>query len=929
MRSWWGKSSSKKKASKENFISTLHQKLKTTPEGKQSSRSGGSRRHCNDTVSELGSQSRAESRSTSPSKKVYRCQSFAERTDAQPLPLPGPHPAAVGRTDSEISVSAKPRLEKGAKTSLFLPLPKPACIRNRANATDLDGDLVTASFSSDCSIDSDDPADSRNRSPLANDYDNGTRTALSSSSGPLPSPFWLTLHRQFPVTHPLFLVSPPQLSPPTSSYLNSLSARPEQLLVLPLRTQPRPQTPHPTAELPSPVVIAIDPNEKVPFHVAFSSAPDSSKSSPSRSPINGFGTEQVVNSAFWAGKPYADVTLHGSGYCSSAGSGQNSAQNSMGGDMSGQLFWQQSRGSPEYSPIPSPRMASPGPSSRIQSGAVTPIHPRAGEAAIESQTSWPDDGKQQSHRLPLPPVTISNSSPFSHSNSAATSPQVPRSPGRIENSVSLESHWKKGKLLGRGTFGHVYVGFNSDSGEMCAMKEVTLFDDAKSKESAKQLMQVGDKLYIYLEYVSGGSIYKLLQDYGQFGELAIRSYTQQILSGLAYLHSKQTVHRDIKGANILVDPNGRVKLADFGMAKHIAGQSCPLSFKGSPYWMAPEVIKNSNGCNLAVDIWSLGCTVLEMATTKPPWNQYEGVAAMFKIGNSKELPAIPDHLSDDGKDFVRKCLQRNPSCRPTAAELLEHPFVQHAATLERPILDSEPSDISPGVVNGVKNLQYGCCLIPLPAVNLYEGVPKEPCKTGIGQVRNYSPLDSERLAVHSSRVSTAPYASDILIPKNKSCPVSPIGSPLLHPRSPQHLNGRLSPSPISSPRTTSGSSTPLTGGSGAIPFNHLKQPVYLQEGFGSMPKPSNSFYCNGPFRDSNSDIFRGMQPGSHIFSDLLPPENDVLGKQLGRPFHGEPYDGQSVLADRVSRQLLRDQVKMKPSLDLSPSSPLPTRTSGI
>ncbi|XP_031281102.1 mitogen-activated protein kinase kinase kinase YODA-like isoform X2 [Pistacia vera] len=895
MRSWWGKSSSKKKASKENFISTLHQKLKTTPEGKQSSRSGGSRRHCNDTVSELGSQSRAESRSTSPSKKVYRCQSFAERSDAQPLPLPGPHPAAVGRTDSEISVSAKPRLEKGAKTSLFLPLPKPACIRNRANATDLDGDLVTASFSSDCSIDSDDPADSRNRSPLANDYDNGTRTALSSGSG---------------------MVVSKDLSS-NAAQTNSREAKKTLNLSLSNRLSPKSPKQRP---LSGPV-----PNLQVPFHVAFSSAPDSSKSSPSRSPINGFGTEQVVNSAFWAGKPYADVTLHGSGYCSSAGSGQNSAQNSMGGDMSGQLFWQQSRGSPEYSPIPSPRMASPGPSSRIQSGAVTPIHPRAGEAAIESQTSWPDDGKQQSHRLPLPPVTISNSSPFSHSNSAATSPQVPRSPGRIENSVSLESHWKKGKLLGRGTFGHVYVGFNSDSGEMCAMKEVTLFDDAKSKESAKQLMQeiallsrlrhpnivqyygsksVGDKLYIYLEYVSGGSIYKLLQDYGQFGELAIRSYTQQILSGLAYLHSKQTVHRDIKGANILVDPNGRVKLADFGMAKHIAGQSCPLSFKGSPYWMAPEVIKNSNGCNLAVDIWSLGCTVLEMATTKPPWNQYEGVAAMFKIGNSKELPAIPDHLSDDGKDFVRKCLQRNPSCRPTAAELLEHPFVKYAATLERPILDSEPSDISPGVENGVKNL-------------------------GIGQVRNYSPLDSERLAVHSSRVSTAPYASDILIPKNKSCPVSPIGSPLLHPRSPQHLNGRLSPSPISSPRTTSGSSTPLTGGSGAIPFNHLKQPVYLQEGFGSMPKPSNSFYCNGPFQDSNSDIFRGMQPGSHIFSDLLPPENDVLGKQLGRPFHGEPYDGQSILADRVSRQLLRDQVKMKPSLDLSPSSPLPTRTSGI
>lgn len=183
-------------------------------------------------------------------------------------------------------------------------------------------------------------------------------------------------------------------------------------------------------------------------------------SSPSRSPLRAFGTEQVVNSAFWSGKHYTDVTLLGSGQCSSPGSGHNSGHNSMGGDMSGQLFWQQSRGSPEYSPIPSPRMASPGPSSRIHSGAVTPTHPRAGGSSIEPQTTWLDDGKQQSHRLPLPPVAVSNSSPFSHPNSAATSPSVPRSPGRSETPASPGSRWKKGKLLGRGTFGHVYVGFN-------------------------------------------------------------------------------------------------------------------------------------------------------------------------------------------------------------------------------------------------------------------------------------------------------------------------------------------------------------------------------------------------------------------------------------------------------------------------------------
>lgn len=201
-------------------------------------------------------------------------------------------------------------------------------------------------------------------------------------------------------------------------------------------------------------------NLQIPYNGAVCSAPDSSMSSPSRSPMRAFNSEQAMNSAFWAGKAYPDVTFLGSGPCSSPGSGQNSGHNSMGGDMAVQFLWQHSRGSPEYSPIPSPRMASPGPSSRIQSGAVTPIHPRSGGAATESQTSWPDDGKQQSHRLPLPPVTIPNSSPFSHQNSAATSPSMPRSPGRADSPMSPGPRWKKGKLLGRGTFGHVYVGFN-------------------------------------------------------------------------------------------------------------------------------------------------------------------------------------------------------------------------------------------------------------------------------------------------------------------------------------------------------------------------------------------------------------------------------------------------------------------------------------
>ncbi|KAH7671061.1 Mitogen-activated protein kinase kinase kinase protein [Dioscorea alata] len=314
---------------------------------------------------------------------------------------------------------------------------------------------------------------------------------------------------------------------------------------------------------------------------------------------------------------------------------------------------------------------------------TSPIHQRAFTVSPESVKLRQDDLKSPPHPLPLPPGS-------------------PSSPPISSASRSLQSHWKKGKLLGRGTFGHVYQGFNSESGQMCAIKEVKIIsDDANSAECLRQLNQeiallsqlshpnivqyygselVDGSLSVYLEYVSGGSIHKLLQEYGPFGEPVIRSYAGQILSGLAYLHGRNTVHRDIKGANILVGPNGEIKLADFGMAKHISAFTSIRSFKGSPYWMAPEVIMNGSGYNLSVDIWSLGCTILEMATSKPPWSQYEGVAAIFKIGNSKDIPEIPEHLSPDAKNFLKLCFQRNPSARPTAAELLGHPFVRDQAT---------------------------------------------------------------------------------------------------------------------------------------------------------------------------------------------------------------------------------------------------------
>ncbi|KAJ6954157.1 mitogen-activated protein kinase kinase kinase 3-like [Populus alba x Populus x berolinensis] len=214
---------------------------------------------------------------------------------------------------------------------------------------------------------------------------------------------------------------------------------------------------------------------------------------------------------------------------------------------------------------------------------------------------------------------------------------------------------------------------------MCAKKEVRVIsDDQNSNECLKQLNQemallselshpnivqyygskLGvDNLPVYLEFVSGGSIHKLLSEYGPFSEPLIQNYTKQILSGLAYLHGRKAMHRDIKGANILVGPNREIMPADFGMARH-------------------EVLTGWHQ-SLAVDIWSLGCTILEMATSKPPWSQYEGVAAILKIAESKNYPEIPSHQSEDAQSFVKLCLLRDPSIRPPASQLLHHTFIEN------------------------------------------------------------------------------------------------------------------------------------------------------------------------------------------------------------------------------------------------------------
>ncbi|XP_057956768.1 mitogen-activated protein kinase kinase kinase NPK1 [Malania oleifera] len=263
--------------------------------------------------------------------------------------------------------------------------------------------------------------------------------------------------------------------------------------------------------------------------------------------------------------------------------------------------------------------------------------------------------------------------------------------------------WRKGELIGCGAFGRVYMGMNLDSGELLAVKQVSIGASSASKEKTqahireleeevKLLKNLShpnivrylgtaredESLNILLEFVPGGSISSLLGKFGSFPEAVIRMYTKQLLLGLEYLHKNGIMHRDIKGANILVDNKGCIKLADFGASKKVvelATITGAKSMKGTPYWMAPEVILQT-GHSFSADIWSVGCTVIEMATGKPPWSQqYQEVAALFHIGTTKSHPPIPEHLSVEAKDFLLKCLQKEPNSRPAASDLLQHPFV--------------------------------------------------------------------------------------------------------------------------------------------------------------------------------------------------------------------------------------------------------------
>lgn len=306
--------------------------------------------------------------------------------------------------------------------------------------------------------------------------------------------------------------------------------------------------------------------------------------------------------------------------------------------------------------------------------------------------------------------------------------------------------WMRGQLIGKGTFGRVYLGMNTTTGELLAVKQVEVnpklpnTDPAKIREMVKALDQEIDTMQhldhmnivqylgcekkefsisIFLEYISGGSIGSCLRKHGKFEEPVVSSLTRQTLLGLAYLHREGILHRDLKADNILLDLDGTCKISDFGISKRSADpyiNDITNSMQGSVFWMAPEVIRAQSqalnvpssgsgldanqafnqGYSAKVDIWSLGCVVLEMFAGRRPWSKEEAIGAIYKLGSLNQAPPIPEDVSTvvgpAALSFMYDCFtmsvypipttrhrtltlpHSDPADRPTAETLLRAPF---------------------------------------------------------------------------------------------------------------------------------------------------------------------------------------------------------------------------------------------------------------
>lgn len=501
------------------------------------------------------------------------------------------------------------------------------------------------------------------------------------------------------------------------------------------------------------------------------------------------------------------------------------------------------------------------------------------------------------------------------SANASTSDLLPRDSGdgsAVRQTVIVEEegkpaiHFQLGNCIGRGQFGTVYRALNLTTGQMVAVKRIRL--EGLKEDEVAQLMKEVDLmkrlshpsivkyegmarddqyLNIVLEYAESGSLGQMLKAFGKLNEHLVASYVVKILEGLHYLHRCDVVHCDLKAANILTTKTGNIKLSDFGVSLNLKAIEREKDIAGTPNWMAPEVIE-LKGASTKADIWSLGCTVVELLTGRPPFGDITNtMTVMFRIVED-EMP-IPEECSEPLKDFLQQCFQKEPSMRPDAELLCEHPWLKKnwdalkelrpqdsIPFLRRVSTDLKKTDVayvasmdinrieSPFSVASVqeetsKSPRRRLSSGPSPPIPLLEDTPFTPrdhsfikttfgkpmvCRVCMGSVKRSAVIcDKCNLITHSKCAPEAPptcdFRSQLLLYAQYAEQGSPVGIPLdgsngLHPPSttiPSEVSfATPSPRPSSdvTPSSQSPSPTPLNAYKFVNPFKRSRSSLAIE-----------------------------------------------------------------------------------------------------